>query len=111
MPVGPPSDAVMTPASVLAVAAGRPVTPVWCNEFGGITFEVGTAADRSFVQWAPAASPVNLDHERARLAWAIAFTPVPPVLGHGRDAEGSWIVTGALPGINAASLQWKADRW
>lgn len=108
MQAGPPGDAATIPDSVLAIAAGRPVTAVWCNELGGITFEVGAAAD-CFVKWTPATSPINLDQERARLGWAIAFTPVPPVLDHGRDASGSWIATGALAGTNAISERWKAE--
>lgn len=103
------ADDVVVPPGVRAVAAGRPVAAVWCNELDGITFEVGSAADRCFVKWSPATSPVVLDDERARLAWASAFTSVPPVLGHGRDADGAWLVTGALAGSNAVGERWKAD--
>jgi aminoglycoside phosphotransferase len=108
MPVGPPTDAVATPASVLAIAGERPVKAVWNNFHGGTTFEIGAATDRCFVKWAPAGGPIELDDERARLAWAVAFAPVPRLLGHGRDAEGSWLVTAALPGTNAVEEHWKA---
>jgi aminoglycoside phosphotransferase len=109
MQAGPSSETGAVPASVRSIAAGRTITTAWCNEAGGITFEVGTGADRCFVKWTPTTSGVDLERERARLAWAIAFTPVPPVLDHGRDADGSWIVTGALAGSNAVSARWKAD--
>jgi kanamycin kinase len=44
------------PAPVLALAGGAAVRPVWVNERGGITFEIGTEDRRRFVKWAPAAS-------------------------------------------------------
>jgi aminoglycoside phosphotransferase len=108
MSAGPPSETIAVPASVRAVAAGRPVRAVWCNELDGVTFEIGAGTDRCFVKWAPAASPTDLDAERARLDWAAAFTPVPAVLDHGRDDHGSWIVTRALPGESAVSPRWLA---
>lgn len=108
LPAGPPSEAVVAPASVLAIAGGRPVKAVWSNAVGGITFEVGRGEGRCFVKWAPAGCPIELDDERARLAWAIAFAPVPRLLDHGRDAEGSWLVTAALPGTSAVDERWKA---
>lgn len=106
---GPPGDTIDVPAGVRAVAAGRSVRAVWRNELGGLTFEVGAGVDRCFVKWTPAASPIDPGAERARLAWAVAFTPVPELLGHGRDAHGSWIVTRALPGDSAVSPRWLAD--
>jgi aminoglycoside phosphotransferase len=108
-PYSGPHGTVSVPASVLAIAAGRPIALAWRNEIGGLTFDVGTQAERCFVKWAPAASSVDLDDERARLVWAIAFTPVPRVLGHGRDADGAWIVTAPVPGTNCVTERWKAD--
>ena len=78
MPTQP--DAVV-PAPVRAVAAGRPVRLVWVNELGGRTFEVGADTDRCFVKWTPVASGIDLGQEAARLFWAVAFTPVPRLLG------------------------------
>src|SRR5258708_31084035 len=43
------------------------------------------------------------------MTWAAAFTPVPRVLGHGADGEGSWLVPAALPGHSAVSPRWLAD--
>jgi aminoglycoside phosphotransferase len=108
MLVGPPTEAVVAPASVRAIARGRPVKAVWKNFYGGITFETGAGDDRCFVKWTPATGPIALDDERVRLAWAVAFAPVPRLLGHGRDAEGSWLVTAALPGRNAVDEHWTA---
>ena len=49
-----------TPAPALALAGGEAVRPVWVNELGGITFEIGTAGRRRFVKWAPAGSGLDL---------------------------------------------------
>jgi aminoglycoside phosphotransferase len=89
--------------------AGKPLRLVWQNELGGLTFEVGAGADRSFVKWTPASNGIDLSAEAARLAWAGLFTPVPRLIGRGGDAAGSWIVTSALPGENAVADQWKAQ--
>ncbi len=67
---GMPSTELVTPAAVQAVANGRRVRPVWENELGGITFEVGTDPQRCFVKWTPPTSGINLSHEVVRLSWA-----------------------------------------
>lgn len=100
---------VTVPLPVQAVAAGRRVRPVWENEVGGLTFEVGDGPDRCFVKWAPGDSGIDMTAEVVRLRWAAAFIRVPRVLAHGCDDAGSWIVTGALPGENAVSDRWGAD--
>jgi len=97
------------PAAVGAVAASRVARLVWENEVGGLTYELGAGPDRCFVKWTPAVSGIDLGKEAARLVWAAPFIPVPRLLSHGRDEAGSWIVTAALPGQNAAAPRWKAD--
>jgi kanamycin kinase len=97
------------PAPVLALAGGEVIRPVWVNEAGGRTFEVGTGERRRFVKWAPASSGLDLAAEAARMAWAVAFTPVPRVLGQGRDAAGAWLITSPLPGEMAAGPRWRAE--
>ena len=32
---------VATPEAVLALAGDRPLRPIWLNELGGLTFEIG----------------------------------------------------------------------
>jgi kanamycin kinase len=98
------------------VAGERPVTAVWKNELGGLTFAVhGPAgADDSgdrpelYVKWAPAESHLDYGAEAARLAWAGRFTPVPEVLRLGRDPGGSWLVTRARDGHRASDRRWRA---
>lgn len=108
MIAGPPRLDVAVPAQVQAVAAGQPVRAVWENELGGLTFEVGVDPDRRFVKWAPAGSGISLAEEAVRLSWAVTFTPVPRLLDHGADDEGSWMVTAAMPGKSAVAERWKA---
>jgi aminoglycoside phosphotransferase len=103
-----PRDVTVPPA-VTALAGGTPVRPVWQNELGGLTFEVGTGSRRCYVKWAPRRSGVDHDAEAARLEWARAFTPVPRVLDQGADEEGTWLVTSPVPGANAVTERWRAD--
>lgn len=107
---GRPAHPVEVPWVVVGLAAGQPITPVWVNELGGTTFEVGAGPERRFVKWSPAGSGLPaLGGEVARLRWAARFTPVPAVLEHDRDAQGEWLVTRPLPGRNAVEPRWVAD--
>jgi kanamycin kinase len=96
------------PAAVRELATARPVCLAWENE-DALTFEVGNGPDRCFVKWAPAGSLLDLAAEAARMTWAVAYTPVPRVLGLDADGEGSWLVTAPVPGHNAVSPRWLAD--
>ncbi len=109
MTSGPPSCGVVVPPPVRAVAAGRPLRPVWANEVGGLTFEVGAGRDRCFVKWVPAASGIDLSAEAARMTWARPFTPVPRPLELGADDRGSWLVTAAMNGESAVASRWRAE--
>lgn len=109
MIAGPPQAAVTVPAPVLESAAGRPVTVVWENELGGLTFRWGDGPDLRYAKWAPAASGIDLAEEAARLRWAASFTTVPRVLGVGADEVGHWLVTAGLPGENAIADRWKRN--
>jgi kanamycin kinase len=82
---------------------------VWQNELGGLTFEIGDDRERCFVKWVPKGIATDLDRERSRLDWAGAFVRVPQVLGYEVDAEGSWLVTRALPGESAVAERWTRD--
>jgi kanamycin kinase len=109
MIAGRPDDEVPVPRAVAALAAGRTLAPVWENELGGLTFEMGDGPARRFVKWAPAGSALDLAAESARLAWAVAYTPVPRVVDAGTDDQGSWIVTLPVPGENAVTERWRSE--
>ena len=103
-----PRRSATPPAAVRELTTARQVRLAWENE-DALTFEVGDGPDRCFVKWAPAGSPLDLAAELARMTWAVAYAPVPRVLGMGADSDGSWLVTAALPGDNAVSQRWLAD--
>ena len=105
---GAPQVTVAVPAAVVRLAAGRELRPVWQNELGGLTFELG-GSPRLFVKWAPSGSGLDLDAERLRLAWSSRFTCVPEVVDAGSDGEGSWLLTRAVPGDSAVSPRWIAE--
>lgn len=104
-----PKTDVTVPAAVAAVTDGRVVQPVWQNELGGLTFEIGADDERCFVKWVPHTSGINLSAEVLRLQWAASFTPVPQVLAEDADQHGSWIVTAPVPGDSAVSDRWTQD--
>lgn len=97
-----------TPQVVTDLAAGRDVHPVWENELGGLTFEVGAGDQRCFIKWSPAGNGIDLYAETMRMRWASGFTPVPTVLEEGADTYGSWIITTPLKGESAVSHRWRA---
>jgi aminoglycoside phosphotransferase len=104
-----PQPSATLPAAVRELAAAHQVYLAWENKHA-LTFEVGNGPDRCFVKWAPTGSPLDLAAEAARMTWALAYTPVPHVLGLGADSEGSWLVTEALPGHSAVSQRWLTTR-
>ena len=94
------------PARVLAIAVGQPLRPVWRNELGGLTYQIGAGP---YVKWAARGSGLDLAREAERLVWAAPFTPVPEVLDCDRDDDGEWLVTAPRPGEMAVTDRWKAD--
>ncbi|MDI2124861.1 aminoglycoside 3'-phosphotransferase [Yinghuangia seranimata] len=106
-----PTGPVPVPGVVGALAGGFPLTPVWVNELGGLTFRLDAApGDVRYVKWVAAGTPeIDLPGEAARLAWASRWIPVPEVVEHGSDADGAWLVTRAVPGVTAVDPRWCAD--
>ena len=104
-----PLPEIEVPPGVAALAAGRPVRPLWENELGGRSFLIGAGAGDLFVKWTPAESGIDLAAERDRMAWAGSYTPVARPLALDSDETGSWLVTTALPGESAVSPRWLAE--
>ena len=98
-----------TPQVVAELAAGRTTRPVWHNELGGITYQLGEGETREFLKWVPHGNGVDLGEEIRRLQWAGAYLTVPRVLKHGSDEEGSWFVSAGLPGTTAVDERWRAE--
>ena len=63
-----PSGPVPVPDVVHALADGRPVTAVWENELGGVTFAIGAGAE--YVKTYPAEHAPLLTDAAVRLRWA-----------------------------------------
>lgn len=114
-----PTGEVPVPAAVAEYARRHSVpaegiTPVWRNTVGGLTFRLAAAEGERYAKWSPASAGINLRREAERLAWAVAFTPVPEVLDfsvHGfteHDDAGHLLVTAAVPGESAVAPRWLA---
>jgi kanamycin kinase len=97
---GAPPSGTRVPDLVRAAAGAHEPEPVWLNELGGLTYRAG---DR-YLKWSPAGGP-DLENERARLAWAAPYHPVPEVLDILRDDGAQLLVTLALPGENAVRTE------
>lgn len=108
-PVSIPTALRPVPEVVARIAAGRPTTPVWDNEVGGLTFQIGRGADREFVKVAYPHPAVDLHREAAKLRWAARYLTVPAVIGIGRDGPLEWLHTAGLPGATAVHPRWIAD--
>jgi kanamycin kinase len=88
---------------VTDVAAGRPVTPVWVNELGGVTFAIDGGSE--YVKVTPSRWAHQLEAEACRLGWAAAYLAVPRVLGAGHG----WLHTEGLSGSSAVDPRWLRD--
>jgi kanamycin kinase len=107
-----PSSPVSVPDVVAKVASHRPVSAVWVNELGGVTFAIDSGAE--FVKSYPATSPESLRScppneyadlllaEAERLQWASQYVVVPRVLSAGPG----WLHTAGLPGRSAVDPRW-----
>lgn len=95
VPVAP----ITVPAIVTDLAVGREVTPVWVNDFGGVTFSLG---GDGFVKVYPDLHAAKLTAEEDRMRWAIAYHPVPKVLSSGPG----WLHTAAISGRSAVDPDW-----
>jgi kanamycin kinase len=68
----------------------------------------------AYLKWVPHGAPCpDLLAEADRLVWAGSFTPVPRVLGAGRDGHGSWMLTAAVEvggavATSAIEPQWRS---
>ncbi|GII94342.1 aminoglycoside 3'-phosphotransferase [Sinosporangium siamense] len=106
-----PTGPVPVPDVIAKLAGGDLVTPVWRNELGGLTFRLdGERGAVRYAKWVAEGTPeIDLRAEAERLAWAQRWVAVPPVLEHGSDADGAWLVTEAVAGTSAVDARWKAD--
>jgi kanamycin kinase len=97
-----PRQPVQVPDIVTVAAAGRPVSAVWLNELGGVTWSIGGDFRKVFVKVYPDEHADLLVAEEQRLEWAGQFATVPRVLAAGRG----WLQTEGLPGRSAVDPYW-----
>ncbi|MGN8246668.1 aminoglycoside 3'-phosphotransferase [Cellulomonas soli] len=104
---GPPATEVGVPAAVARFTVGAPLEPVWQNQAGGLTWRSLGPDGRAhlYLKWSPTGGP-DLHEELQRLAWAAGRVPVPPVVAHGQDGDGQWLVTRALDARSAVDARW-----
>ncbi len=106
---GPPLDDVIEPMALRPLLAHGPLTAVWINQLGGLTFE-GRLGERAvYAKWAPAGVGLDLEAERDRLEWAARYARVPEVLDYRSYESGEYLVTAALSGRSAADERWRRD--
>jgi kanamycin kinase len=72
--------------------------PVWET-----TYEFTRGQERRFVKLSPAGRA--LPDEAQRLRWASGRLPVPHVVEYGTDGETDWLITEALPGVDATRFE------
>lgn len=101
-----PVEDVAVPPTVERLALGADLTPVWRNDYGGLTFRTG---DGRFIKFGPRNDESSFAGEAERLRWASAHIAVPRVLEQGGDDTHEWMVTAALPGLSAVDPRWIAD--
>lgn len=66
----------------------------------------------SYLKWVPHGAPCpDPLGEADRLVWAASFAPVPRVLGAGRDAYGSWLLTAAVEVGGAVATSAIEPQW
>lgn len=116
---GAPRGDERLPAWLAERLSARRAECVWHNEAGGLTFRLdadsGDGAppsaardvrDVRYVKWAPPGCAQRFVAEAERLRWAAGFAVVPRVLD--AAADGTWLVTAALPGASAVAAHWLA---
>ncbi|GAA1950781.1 aminoglycoside 3'-phosphotransferase [Agromyces allii] len=106
---GVPVVPTPVPHAVAAFAAGAPITPVWRNGVGGLTFRVDlpvAAGGGCFVKWNPSGSGESLADEERRLEWLRGRFAVPRVVASGRDGLGEWFATSAIDAESAVAPAW-----
>lgn len=71
------------------------------------TYLMTRGDERRFVKLAPAGN--TLPDEAMRLRFAGNWAPVPELIEYGSDGETDWLMTAALPGVDATKHPWFAS--
>ncbi|WP_129789117.1 phosphotransferase [Promicromonospora panici] len=96
------------------VPARRPAQLTNPRAYSGGRRSARRRSHSAYLKWVPHGAPCpDLLAEADRLVWAGSFTPVPRVLGAGRDGHGSWMLTAAVEvggavATSAIEPQWRS---
>lgn len=101
-----PLEAVAVPERVRALAGGADLTPVWRNDYGGLTFRT---SDGRHIKHSPRNLETSFVAEAERLVWAGSRIAVPHVLDVGGDETHEWMVTATVAGDSAVAPRWVAE--
>ncbi|MBA0047461.1 aminoglycoside 3'-phosphotransferase [Mycobacterium sp. NPDC050853] len=101
-----PTEPVAIPEIVSQLAAGRSILPVWNNEIGGRTFQIGDGPSREFVKVSAPHPEIDLQAEAEKLTWTSQYMTVPVVLGVNTDTPLHWLHTAGIPGDSAVAPRW-----
>lgn len=102
------ASAEPVPEKVLELADGAPLSAVWRNALGGLTYRAGGETVR-FIKYGPRNTETSMADEAERMSWARRHIVVPRVLAHGADDTHEWLVTAAVPGLSAADPRWLSE--
>lgn len=108
-------DPIRLPKDVRPLCAGHDVDVVWCNKLGGTTFRLTSPSGVRYLKRQDYSGlgyrrrHVDLRAEAQRLAWAAEFTPAPPVLDYGENADAAWLLTAEVQGTPALPTHWEAE--
>lgn len=97
-------DGLTVPPVVHELAAGRPVTIVWRNQIGGVTYALGNGEE--YVKYGPAHWEFDADPEFDRLRWVSEYVAAPRPIDHGTDGENRWLRTVGIPATSAVLGGW-----
>lgn len=103
-----PDEGITVPEQVRELARGADLTPVWHNDYGGLTFRA-RGDDDFYVKWGPRNLEFSLRDEAERMRWASQWIHVPQVRSHGEDDTHEWLITTAIEGRSAVDPRWVAE--
>lgn len=82
----------------LTLAAGRPVTKVWANGKGGVTWRVLGPTRTTFLKVGPRHTQFSARNDVERLTWVGRYIAAPRPIAHGTIGDFDWIESESLPG-------------
>jgi kanamycin kinase len=98
------------PSQVIAAHRGWDALRPSRNEFVSAAWKlISPTGDVHFAKVGWSGRHPSMDDERVRLEWCAGKLPVPEVVDAGSDGEVEWLVTVALPGVDATDDRLRSD--